>query len=162
MRNLLGEDSHSTRPPKGYITFSLALGATRGKGEVTFFAEEVRLARQRYGEDAVMAVDFSNMTMEDQGRIISNSAVLFTNHGGGSASTVFLPKGSAAFVYYRGEQRDHEFYRNVAYFRTQWIEYHERRDVERTMGLLEMELTKTSILYPNLLCFQQDNEHNER
>ena len=95
--------------------------------------------------------------LEEQADLISNSAILFTNHGGGSASTVFLPKGASAFVYWRGQQRDIEFYRSVAYFRTEWIEYHQRRDVARTMRLLEMELIKTSVMYPNMICFEKRN-----
>jgi hypothetical protein len=68
--------------------------------------------------------------MQEQAELIANSAALFTNHGGGSASTVFLPKGVSAFVYWRGQQRDIEFYRMAyLYFRTEWIDYNQRRDV---------------------------------
>ena len=152
MRRMLGH-AHATNP-KGYITFSLAHGATRGKGEVSFFEDEIAAAKLRYGEQAVKAVDLATLTLEAQAELIANSAVLFTNHGGGSASSVFLPKGASAFVYWRGQQRDIEFYRSVAYFRTEWIEYIERRDVARTMRLLEMELVKTAAMYPNMICFE--------
>jgi hypothetical protein len=158
MRRMLGHD-HATNP-KGYITFSLAFGASRGAGEVTFFDDEIAAARERYGADAVRAVDFANMTLQDQGRLIADSAVLFTNHGGGSASTVFLPKGASAFVYWRGQQRDNEFYRAVAYFRTEWIEYKQRKDVDRTMRLLDMQLANTAIMYPNMICFQKDKQQS--
>jgi Glycosyltransferase 61 len=151
MRRMLGH-SHATNP-KGFITFSLAHGASRGKGEVTFFEDEIAAARLRYGDAAVKAVDFAQMSLEEQAKLIANSAVLFTNHGGGSASTVFLPKGASAFVYWRSQQRDNEFYRSVAYFRTEWIEYNQRRDVARTMRLLEMELIKTARMYPHMICF---------
>jgi hypothetical protein len=150
---MLGEAAPPTI--KGYITFSLAHGATRGKGEVSLFEQEIKAARRRYGDEAVKAVDFANMTMAEQGRLIGDSAALFTNHGGGSASTVFLPKASAAFVYFRGQQRDHEFYRSVSYFTTQWIAYEQRGNVERTMRLLDMELHKTAIVYPDLLALKK-------
>lgn len=154
MRRMLGEAPKAT-PINGYITFSLAYGASRGKGEVSFFEEEIEAARQRYGEEAVRAVDFANMTLKEQGILIGNSAALFTNHGGGSASTVFLPKGSSAFVYWRGQMRDHEFYRSVAYFTTQWIGYDARENVERTMRLLDMEIQKTGVLYPDMISLQK-------
>ncbi len=152
MRRMLGH-AHAINP-KGYITFSLAHGASRGKGEVSFFENEIAAAKLRYGEQAVKAVDLATLTLEAQAELIANSAVLFTNHGGGSASTVFLPKGASAFLYWAGQQRDIEFYRSVAYFRTEWIESRERQDVARTMRLLEMELIKTAAMYPNMICFE--------
>lgn len=156
MRRMLGYD-HATNP-KGYITFSIALGASRGAGEVTYFEEEIKRAKEKYGEDAVKAVDFASLSAQEQGLLIGNSAALFTNHGGGSASTVFLPKGASAFVYWRGFQRDEEFYRSVSYFRTQWIEYKARRHLDRTMRLLEMELRKTAIHYPDMICFRNTRQ----
>jgi hypothetical protein len=160
VRRMLG-DAHATHP-RGYITFSLPYGATRGAGEVTFFEQEIYEAQQMYGYHAVQAVDFANQTMNKQVQLIANSAVLFTNHGGGSASSMFLPKHSTAFMYWRGQQRDEEFYRSVAYFTTEWIEYRQRQDIKRTMRLLAMHLTQTSLRYPNHNMIWQQTTQNKQ
>jgi hypothetical protein len=149
MRQMIG-DAYN-KPPIGYITFSLPFGSSRGKGEVTLFEKEIQLVRQKYGEHAVKAVDMANITMREQAELVGNSVVFFTNHGGGSASTTFLPKGATALVYWAEFKRDIEFYQSVGFFQTKWISKSERSEMGKIISIVDFAVHQASNMYPNIV-----------
>jgi hypothetical protein len=144
----------SHKSPVGYITFSLPIGSSR-PNSVHWFEEEIRLAKQKYGEDAVRVADMSNMTWQDQAELIVNSAVLLTNHGGGGVVSMFLPVGSSAIVFWHDKHRyDHNFYESAGYFRPLWVSVGEREYVNRTMAMIEREVEKTALQAPGIISAQ--------
>jgi hypothetical protein len=147
-RNMLGPGEackfHSQRP-KGYITFSLSSGSSR-PDLISHFEDEIRLASFKYGHEMVRVVDMSSITMVEQARLVGNSAVLVTNHGGVGGVSVFLPRGAAAIVFWHGPRRmEHNWYESAGYFRTVWIGEGERPWINRTMALIDDQVVKTSL-----------------
>jgi hypothetical protein len=135
---------HQKRP-NGYITFSLSIESSRPE-LVYHFEDEIALARKVYGEDYVKVADFSTMSIRDQVALVANSAVLLTNHGGVGAASIFLPRGGAAIVFWHGKMRlEHHWYESAGYFRTVWVGVDERPWVNRTMALIEDQVTKAKI-----------------
>ena len=142
------------RENKGYITFSIPAGSSR-PNLVTNFEKEIPIARQRYGSERVKVVDFAQLSIESQAELISNTAVLFTNHGGGSFVSLFLPSGATAFVYYHKKYKfDESFYESsTPWFDTIWIAKEERnRYFNRTIGLLE----RACQVYDRKASFESD------
>jgi hypothetical protein len=141
----------ASKPPVGYITFSLPGNSSR-PGLVYFFEEEIKLATQKYGADAVRVVDMAKMTLQEQAELVANSAVMLTNHGGGSAVSVFLPTGSGILVFWHGNSRmDHAVYESAGYLRPIWVSEAERPYVNRTMALIEREVEKTALRVPGII-----------
>ena len=144
--------------PKGYITFSLPIGSSR-PGIVSFFEDIIPYAKEIVGEDRVKVVNMANLTLSEEAELAMDTAVLFVNHGGGSVTSIFLPKHAAVILYAhggchkRGSQKwcedgkyanfDSMFYKSVSYIRPSWVEHEDRSDTEKTKHLLKMELTKT-------------------
>merc|ERR1712029_204551 len=139
-------------PPRGYITFSLPAGSSRPE-EQCWFEEEIRLAQSKFGNDTVMAVDFASLSMKEQALLAHDSVVYITNHGGGSATTTFLQRGSSAFIFWNGgRKRDHGLYESTEYFRTIWVGPRERRRVDRTMALIDREVERAARQWPGILA----------
>lgn len=145
--------------PKGYITFSLPVGSTHPE-MVSFFEDIIPYAKEIVGEDRVKVVDMANMTLSEEAELTMDTAILFVNHGGGSASSIFLPKDAAVILYAHGGCKkengsmkwcedgknahfDSIFYNSVSYIRPSWVEQDDRGDTEKIKNLLKMELTKT-------------------
>lgn len=151
--NLFPHESKATTqpPPKGYITFALPMGTSR-ETRVCKFKREIAWAMATYGERAVRVVDMSSLDIHDQAKLMRDTAVLFTNHGGGGVTSMFLPRGAAAFVYWHKDRRfEHNYYESQGYFRPVWVSVGERPFLERTTALLAMEVEKTARVWPNIL-----------
>jgi hypothetical protein len=94
----------------------------------------------------------ANMTLQEQAELVANSAVLLTNHGGGSAVSVFLPTGSGILVFWHGNSRmDHAMYESAGYLRPIWVSEAERPYVNRTMALIEREVEKAALRVPGTI-----------
>ena len=143
-------------PLSKYITFSLPGGSSR-PDEVSFFENVIPIAKEMFGEDKVKVVDMAKLeSVKEEALIIMNTAVLFTNHGGGSAASLFLPWGSAVFLYSVNSRKcegwcdvgkqthfDYIFYSGSGYVRPIWIEKNERDDIVKIKQLLQMEYQKS-------------------
>jgi hypothetical protein len=161
-RNVLWLDYEemAKHDPVGYITFSLPIGSSRPTA-VTFFENVIPVAQEMFGIDKVKVVNFSNMTIREQALIAMDTAVLFSYHGGGSATSVFLPKDASILLYStvgrctdkmdrgyvwcdRGRNHfDSVFYSSDSYIRTVWVNPEDRYNTERARKLLEIEYDKT-------------------
>ena len=142
--------------PAGYITFSLPTGSSRPE-EVDFFERIIPVAKRFLGEDKVIVVDMSSLSMREEAIIALNTAVLFVNHGGGSVTSVFLPVDSSVFIYSNGKcskgpfdwcddgknHFDNIFYNSNGSFRHHWIEPEDRNKIEKVSSLLQMEYEQT-------------------
>ena len=155
LRNLFGPSRGcqlSQEAPAGYITFSLPGGSTR-PGLVYFFEEEIKLAKARYGVDVVRVVDMATISIQEQAELVRNSVVFLTNHGGGGVVSIFAPQGAAIFVYWHGSRRfEANFYESAGYFRTTWVGIEERNYTERTMAMIDAEVEKSSLIWPENLA----------
>jgi len=57
------------------------------------------------------------------------------------------------FLYWDGEYvRDKAFYEIVGYFRTNFIGTNQRSDLNRTMSLIDAEISRAAVDYPDMLC----------
>lgn len=142
--------------PDGYITFSLPVGSTRPK-EVSFFENMIPIARTLYGEDIVKVVDMAKLSAQEEAMLALDTAVLFVNHGGGSATSIFLPRDASVFLYTAGgcgkksnlwcdEGKNHLdsiFYNSNGYVRQQWIEEGDRNNTEKIKALMQREYEQT-------------------
>lgn len=153
--------------PKGYITFSLPVGSTR-PGMVSFFEDIMPYAKEIVGEARVKVVNMANMTLSEEAELAMGTAILFVNHGGGSASSIFLPKHVAIILYAHGGCKESDgvnmkwcedgknahfdsiFYNSVLYIRPSLVEQDDRGDTEKIKYLLKMELTKTIESWGNM------------
>jgi hypothetical protein len=156
LRNVLGTkraSELSKRPPVGYITFFISTNSSR-PGKVYAFDEEIRLTKEKYGEQAVEVVAMSTMTMAEQVELAANSAVFLTNHEGGGVMSMFLEKGSSVLVFWHDQMRfDHPFYESAGYFRTTYIDIKDRPYINRTMAMIDAEVEKTAIVWPDIVSF---------
>jgi hypothetical protein len=146
--------------PAGYIVFSLPIGSSRPK-EVAYFENVIPVAQNIYGHDKVKVVNFSNMTIKEQALLAMDTAVLFSNHGGGSATSLFLPKDASLLIYStksscaektsngyvwcdRGRNHfDAVFYNSNSYIRTVWVHPEDRANTEKVTTLLQVEYENT-------------------
>lgn len=138
-----GEGIKTTTKPHGYIVFSLPFGSSRPK-YVYDFQEEIQECIRIHGADLVKVVELPKMTIQDQVRLLEETALLITNHGGIASASIFLPRGSSAIVYWHGEVKyDHQWFESTGYFRSVFIGVEERPFLNRTMAILDDELEKT-------------------
>jgi hypothetical protein len=130
---------------KCYILFSLSVKSSR-PDMVYNFTDEINAARKIYGSDIVKAVDLSSMSMQAQAMMLDETAVLLTNHGGVGSSSILLPFGSTAIVYWHGKNRmDHHWYESAGYFRVTWVGVDERPYLNATIALIDDQFVKTHI-----------------
>lgn len=151
--NKIEEQKHN---PAGYVTFSLPAGSSRPK-EVSFFDNIIPIAKELYGEEKVRVVDMATLTMKEEVMLAMDTAVLFANHGGGSATSIFLPRDAGVFLYSAGKCKrgsemwcdmgrnhyDVVFYGSNGYMRPTWIHENERNDTSKIKDLLEMQVKMT-------------------
>jgi hypothetical protein len=146
IRNIIGSERQQQQEraaPVGYITFQIAQDSSRPDLESNF-TSEIERCQELYGEEVVKVFRMGSLTMEEQVDSIANSVVLFSNHGGGSASSIFLPRGSSLFLYSHGPLvMDSIFYDTISYFRTQYISAADRPHLNRTMALVDYEMMKS-------------------
>jgi len=141
--------------PDGYITFSLPVGSSRPK-EVSFFENMIPIARTLYGEDKVKVVDMAELSAREEAMLALDTAVLFVNHGGGSVTSIFLPRDASVFLYTAGgfcnkglfcdegkKHLDSVFYNSNGYLRQQWIEEGDRKNTEKITALMQREYEQT-------------------
>lgn len=77
--------------------------------------------------------------MKEQAEVIAQSNVFLTNAGGGSASSLFLPRGSTMIMYYdQGKKFDLDLYDSLAYFHIDWLLCGD--SINATMALVEKGL----------------------
>ena len=75
---------------------------------------------------------------------------MVTNHGGGSAVSIFLPRGAAAIVFWHGNFiYDHHWYESAGYIRPVWVGVAERKWTNHTMSLIDNQVVKASIEWNN-------------
>jgi hypothetical protein len=141
--------------PAGYITFSLSENSSR-PDKIHDFVKEIQLIKAMYGKEVVKVVDMATMSMADQAKLVSNSAVLLTNHGGVGGVSVFLQKGASVIIFWHNERRfDSNFYESAGYFRVNWVSNEERSFVNRTISLIDTEVEKTALQWPDILAARQ-------
>jgi hypothetical protein len=124
LQNLFGPVNGNYRADQaattGKITVSLPIGNSHDW--IQTFDEIVPALREKFGSDNVHVYDMATLTIQEQADVVSQSQVLLSNAGGGSASSLFLPRGSTLLLYYKeGTQFDHELYSSLGYFQTNWL-----------------------------------------
>ena len=127
----------------GYIVFSLPVGSSRPE-QVYHFQDEIQECFRKYGADLVKVVELPKMTIQDQVRLLEETALLFTNHGAIATASTFLPRGSSIIVYWHGKNRyDHQWFESAGYFRRVYVGVGGRPFLNRTMAIVDDELEKT-------------------
>ncbi len=147
-QNILAAESYDYDPESktraGYIVFSQSVYSSR-PDLVSNFENEIKESIQLYGKDVVKVVDLAKMTMKDQVLLLDETAVLITNHGGISSATIFLPRGSAALIYWHKTKMDNQWNEAAGYFRPVFIGVEERPFLNRTMAIIDEQLRKTRV-----------------
>ena len=123
-QNLFGEDDGNARADmvatSGIITVALPIGNTHHG--VQSFDEIIPALKARFGDENVRAYDMANLTLQEQAEVVSQTKVFLCNSGGGSASSLFLPRGSSLILYHlRDTMNDKSLYDSVPYFHIDWL-----------------------------------------
>lgn len=148
LNNIYGQNSPIAKrepPNQGYITISLPTGSTH-MDKVTFFEDIIEAAKNRFGADRTKVVDMAKLSVEEQAQLVRQSAVYLTNHGGGSASALFLPRGATLIIYHGiGKQKepkmlDRHLWNSLGYARVLWVHPVDHHNVEKSMNLIQYSL----------------------
>ena len=123
-QNLFGEVDGNARAgmvaTPGKITISLPVGNSHAG--VQSFEQIIPALKAQFGNENVGVYDMSNLTIQEQAELISQTQVLLSNSGGGSASSLFLPRGSSLILYHlKHIMNDKWLYDSVAYFHPDWL-----------------------------------------
>lgn len=144
--NILGKKlAQREAQNQGFITISLPVGTTHAN-KVTYFEDVIETAKKRFGSERVKAVDMAKLSMPEQAQLVRESTVYLTNHGGGSASAVFLPRGATLIIYHgigrQGEPKmlDRHFWNSLGYARVLWVHPTDHHNVEKSMNLIQYGL----------------------
>jgi len=152
LENILGTNRFKElngRAPQVFITFSLPGGSSR-PGEVSFFEKFISAAKARYGSHRIRVDDMAKLSFKEQGELALDTAVFVSNHGGGSSTSIFLPKGASVLLYHTPNVKfDHRYYETLSYLRTVWIPLKDYNNTEKLMGLAEAALEAISGFYPD-------------
>lgn len=144
LNNILGPTQQEPEN-KNLITISLPVGSSRSD-KVTHFEDVIEAAKSRFGSDRVKAVDMATLSMVDQAQLVRQSAVYLSNHGGGSASAIFLPRGATLLMYHgvgsQGEPKmlDRHFWKSMGYIDSVWIHPNDHHNVRKSMDLIQFAL----------------------
>jgi hypothetical protein len=146
--NIYGPNTlEATREPpnQGYVTISLPAGSTH-LDKVTFFEDVIEAAKFRFGADGIKVVDMAKLSLKRQARLVRESAVYLTNHGGGSASALLLPRGATLIIYHGiGKQKepkmlDRHLWNSLGYARVLWVHPVDHHNVEKSLNLIQYGL----------------------
>ena len=151
LENILGSERFSelnNRTPRIYITFSLPGGSSR-PSEVSFFKNFISAAKDRYGAHRIRVKDMARLSFKEQAELSMETAIFVSNHGGGSSTSIFLPKGASVFLYHTQKVKfDRRFFETLSYLQTVWVHPDDRNDTVKLMGMVEAALEATSGFYP--------------
>jgi Glycosyltransferase 61 len=143
LKNVLGKEEASKDPiSKRFIIISLPVGTTHAD-KVTHFDDIIDAAKQTFGPNLVKVVDMSKLSVKEQVQLVRVSAVYLTNHGGGSASAVFLPRDATLVIYHgigrQGEPKmlDRHFWNSLGYVRVRWVHPNEHHNINKTMNFIQ-------------------------
>ena len=92
----------------------------------------------------------AKLSFKEQAELALDTAVFVTNHGGGSSTSVFLPRGASVLLYHTPNVKfDRRYYETLSYLRTVWIPVEEYDNTEKLMGVAEAALEAISEFYPD-------------
>jgi hypothetical protein len=78
---------------------------------------------ERFPHVPLELVHFSDHSAEDQLRIASSASVIISAVGGGTVTSMFLPRGAALLLTYpSGKRLDFDMWVNAAWLRVQWFQ----------------------------------------
>jgi hypothetical protein len=143
--NIFGRTRLQEPPNKGFITISLPVG-TSHEDKVTYFEDVIEALKARYDDSRIKAVDMATLSMADQALLVQQSAIYITNHGGGSASAVFLQRGATLIIYHGigklGEPKmlDQHFWNSMGYIRVLWVHPNDHHNIQKSMNLIQYGL----------------------
>ena len=145
LHNIFGRKQFSainSEPFKGLITFALPEGSSRPH-EVWWFQNIIDALKETQWKHLINVQSMRNLTIDQQARIALDSSIYFTNHGGGSFTSLFLNRGACAFIYFHEIKRDENFYETVSHFRVRWVSAEERNNTRLIMSAIASEMNQT-------------------
>ena len=91
----------------------------------------------------------ARLSFKEQAELSMETAIFVSNHGGGSSTSIFLPKGASVFLYHTQKVKfDRRFFETLSYLQTVWVHPDDRNDTVKLMGMVEAALEATSGFYP--------------
>jgi hypothetical protein len=102
--------------------------------------------QQRFGTNLVTVIDMATLSVAEQALLAARSAVYLTNHGGGSASSVFLQRGSTCLLFHEiAIRHDESFYGSQGYMHTHWL-FVPETTVDIVVKFVERGLARLNLL----------------
>ena len=106
---------------KGQITISLPGANTHSDDED--FSTLIPALQEKYGKDRIKIVVMASLSLQEQVSVASQSHVYLSNSGGGSATSLFLQRGSSLILFHRPKRMDDiDLYSTQGYFHVEWCE----------------------------------------
>jgi len=139
------------------IVFSTKSSSSRGRS----FDPEINAVREAFSEDEVEVVvqQMSELSLNDQVKLVSEAALYITVNGGGAVTGIFLPKGSSLIMFYQpnaGRSKvkrksrpaflDWDVLNNLSYLRTHWVSL-DSKETSAFVSLVRHELSLLSELH---------------
>ena len=154
MRNLGLRQQYSRPRPPFRIVFSMASTTTRRLD----FRDEIEVLRNNLDPEMVLIEEhyFYNYTLPKQAELTSQTSIYISSCGGGAVTSMFLPQGASAFLYYptdSGHQThdfkltgtparlDWDLFNNLGYVRVHWLPQNsKKRDLDMFLDLVRHEV----------------------
>lgn len=157
--HMLSHIGISTKRLKNEAPFLIvfSIGSSEVTMRQTSFLGQRKVLKEAFGDRVeIKAVQMKQMSLYDQVKLISETAIFVTVCGGGAVTATFLPLGSAVLMYYQAEgghfnnrptglpaRLDWDLINNAAYMRPHWLPMDTMdttRDQEVLVKLVEHEL----------------------
>lgn len=125
------------------------------------FDKQIALVKERIPEAQVESYILKDLTLHEQVKIASETAVFISLCGGGAVTAMFLPKGASAIIYYaenggtRNGKRDFkpalldwDIFNSMSHLRVHWVPRNTRND-ELDLQILVMLIRDELELFSN-------------
>lgn len=149
-RNYMMENfglDYTTRPKSKPRIITVSTYSSQDGKRSLSFKKQIEMLRGMFDEEAaiVKVVQFSTMTSEEQIKLATESSIMLTAVGGGSVTSMFLPKGASLMLFYTKipsqpsnlipARLDWDYFNNAAYLRTHWFPI---EGMDQTKSLTEL------------------------
>ena len=138
-----------------YITFATPSSKDRSRRpSILKHTLLVKDTFKEYNDVNIREVNFSQLNLEEQLKVVSESSILISVCGGGAVTAMFLSKGASLIMLYpdeperRGKKNyparlDWDFFSNQGYFRVHWVpisSMQEKKDMDLFIEILKYDL----------------------
>lgn len=124
MRNIGVEDYPGGLKSRSYSTIFISQNSSRHRTRTTSFEMQLDYLRVAFPDRDQVRVEsgtLSKMSLESQVQKMTETSIFLSIVGGGTASAIFLPKGSHLILFYETWFLDFDYWSNIPDIHVHWI-----------------------------------------